>query len=484
VSRPPALPPGPSAPAYWQLLRYTHSPLPFLEGCARRHGDAFTVRLAGYGTLVFLCSPDAVRDVFRGDPDTLHSGEGNAFLGASVGRNSVLVLDGEPHARQRRVLLPPLKGERMRAFFGAMRAATLEAASAWPVGRPASVLESTRRITLRVILRAVLGPTLETLLVNLERKVSRVLEHGRQCMALVLMKLVPIRLLQRSRWSPFFRQLHDLDDVLFPIIRSRRASAAGHGEGILADLLGAAHADGTPLDDQEVRDAVVTLLFAGHETTALALAWALEQILPRADVMARLAGELGRVTGGGPPGAEHLDQLVYLDAAIREGLRVRTILPFVARLTKRPFAAGGREYPAGVILCPCNHLVHRRPDLYPEPEKFRPERFLERRYAGHEWFPFGGGNRTCLGMAFALYEMKVVLGTLLASVRLTRPPGGRSLPIRRGLALAPDDGVRVVVTGPAVRVGAGDSDGMGDRRRSAGAHQSIAGGKNSAISPS
>jgi unspecific monooxygenase len=352
------------------------------------------------------------------------------------------------------VLLPPLKGERMRAFFTAVQTATRDAVSAWPAGRPVSALESTRRITLRVILRAVLGPALESLLADLERKVTRVLEQGRQRLALVLMKLVPIRLLRRSRWSPFFRQLHALDDALLPIIRNRRASAAGHGKGILADLLDATHADGSPLSDQEVRDAVVTLLFAGHETTALALAWALEQILPRPDVTARLTDELGRVTGGGPLQAEHLDRLVYLDAAIRESLRVRTILPFVARLTKRPFAAGGRVYPPGVILCPCNHLVHRRPDLYTEPEKFRPERFLERRYAGHEWFPFGGGNRTCLGMAFALYEMKVVLGTVLASVQLTRPPGARSFPIRRGLSLAPDDGVRVVVKGtPATSAG-------------------------------
>src|SRR5262249_14823948 len=155
---------------------------------------------------------------------------------------------------------------------------------------------------------------------------------------------------------------------------------------------------------------VVTLLLAGHDTTALALAWALEQIVPREDVVGRITAELRQVTGGGPPRADQLGQLEYLDAAIRESLRVRTILPFVVRLTKAEVTAGGRPYPPGVILCPCNHLVHRREDLYPEPDKFRPERFLGRKYAGHEWFPFGGGNRTCLGMAFALYEMKVVLG--------------------------------------------------------------------------
>jgi hypothetical protein len=157
-------------------------------------------------------------------------------------------------------------------------------------------------------------------------------------------------------------------------------------------------------------------------------------------VVARIRDELRQTTGGRPPGAEHLGRLEYLDAPVRESLRVRTIFPFVVRLTRQPFRAGGRESPPGVVLCPCNHLVHRRPDLYPDPERFRPERFLERRFAGHEWFPFGGDNWTCLGMAFALYEMKVALGTLLAQVVLARPPGRRSLPVRRGMALAPDDG--------------------------------------------
>jgi cytochrome P450 len=169
--------------------------------------------------------------------------------------------------------------------------------------------------------------------------------------------------------------------------------------------------------------------------------------VPRAEVTGRIRNELGRVTGGSPPGAEHLEGLTYLDAAVRESLRLRTILPFVVRLTKQPFTAGGREYPAGVLLCPCNHLVHRRPDLYPEPQSFRPDRFLDRRFAGHEWFPFGGGSRACLGMTFALYEMKVVLATLLATVRLDRPAGGRSVAVRRGVALAPDDGTEMVVAG-------------------------------------
>jgi cytochrome P450 len=240
--------------------------------------------------------------------------------------------------------------------------------------------------------------------------------------------------------------MHQLNESLYSLIRGRRESA-GPSDNVLADLLASRHEDGTQFSDEEVRDALLTLVLAGHDTTSIALAWALEQIVPRPDVVQAITDELRRVTGGGPLHAEHLARLEYLDAAIRESMRVRTILSFVVRLTKQPFTAGGREYPAGILLCPCNHLVHRRPDLYPEPDRFRPERFLERKFAGHEWFPFGGGNRTCLGMAFALHEMKVVLATLFAQVSLIRPPGARSAPLRRGLTLAPNDGARMVVKG-------------------------------------
>lgn len=440
------LPPGPKSPAFWQLLRYSHCPLPFLEGCARRYGEPFTVRWAGYGRFVMLASPDAVRDVFRGDPHALHSGEGNEFLTASVGRNSVLVLDDEPHARQRRVLLPPLKGERMRSFFDAIRAATVEEAEAWPVGQTLGMLGPMQRITLQVILQVVLGLGSGPQLEDFANKVRRVLELGRGRHGLILVKILPVKLLQRTRWLPFYRRMHELDESLFALIESRRCVPAGdRGESVLADLLSACHESGEPLGRQEIRDALVTLIFAGHDTTAVALAWALEQIVPRSDVVERIIDEIDRTTGGGPPEADQLVRLEYLDAAIRESLRVRTIMPFVVRLTKEPFAAGGREYPPGVVLCPCNHLVHRREDLYPDPEQFQPERFLERHYAAHEWFPFGGGGRMCLGMSFALYEMKVVVATLFGTVRLARPPGIRSNPVRRGIALAPDDGAQMTI---------------------------------------
>ena len=336
----------------------------------------------------------------------------------------------------------------MRAFFDAMRLETLEAARAWPRDAPSPALPRMRRITLRVILRTAMGLAPGPEMDRFERKIETFLSNGRQRYALVLMTIIPIHRLSGSRWVPFFRQLSDLDDDLFAFIAARRrGDHSPSGENVLDDLLAATHEDGSPTSDQEVRDALITILIAGHDTTALALAWALAEIVPRREVVDRVDDELRRVTGGEPPEADHLPALTYLDGAIRESLRRSPVVPFVVRKTVRPFAAGGREYPAGVVLCPCSYLVHRREEIYPEPDRFRPERFLERKFAPHEWFPFGGGNRVCLGMPFALYEMKVLLATLFSQLRTTRPSGARSRARRYGLVLGPDDGARVIVQG-------------------------------------
>jgi cytochrome P450 len=436
------------------LVRFAGDPLGLLDECHRHYGDVFTLQIAGNGRFVMLSDPKAVREVFQGDPDVLHSGEANSLFTATVGRHSVLVLDGAEHMRQRRVLVPPLKGERMRAFFDAMRLETLEAVRAWPIGTPFPTLPTMRRITLRVILRTGLGLAPGPELDRFEGKIETFLSNGRQRYALVLMTIVPIERLTGSRWVPLFRQLSDLDDNLFAFIAARRRGEhTVTGQNVLDDLLDAKHEDGTPLGDREVRDALITVLIAGHETTALALSWALAEIAQRPAVVDRLGDELLRVTGGGPPAAEHLPALEYLDGAIRESLRLRPVAPFVVRKTVQQFSVDGREYPAGVVLCPCSYLVHQREELYPDPGQFRPERFLERKFGQHEWFPFGGSNRICLGMPFALYEMKVLVATLLSQVRPTRPAGARSKARRYGIVLGPDDGGRIIVQPPRTHSG-------------------------------
>jgi unspecific monooxygenase len=441
-----ALPPGPRAPALVQLLRYSHSPLDYLEQCAARYGEAFTIRQAGYGTFVILSSPLAVRDVFKGDSQILHSGEGAGFLEAAVGPTSVLLVDGQPHARQRRLLLPPFKGERMRAFFDAMQTSVEQELVTWPANTPIPMLAPMRKITLRVIAQTVKGLSPGPRLDAFEECVERMLVFTRTRHTFVWVKLVPFRLLSGAKWLPYFREARGLDVAIYAHIAVMRSRPPGdRGTSVLADLLSATDDAGAQLSDAEVRDALITMLIAGHDTTAIALSWALEQIASRPEVTERLHAELQSATGGAPPRADQLDALPYLDATLRESLRLRTIFSFVVRITKQPFVAGGREYPAGIALCPCNHLVHRREDLYPDPLTFRPERFLERRFAGHEWFPFGGGNRTCVGAGFALYQMKITLATLLARLQISRPPSAHSAVVRQGVSLAPKDGAVISV---------------------------------------
>ncbi len=440
------LPPGPPTHPFWQLLRYSFQPLEYLEDCAR-FGETFTFRLAGFGELVMLTRPDDIREVFRGDPAILHAGEGNALLSTLVGETSVLVLDDSPHTRQRRVLLPPLKGDRMRTFFDAMQSEALATAHEWARSEVVRADFAMQGVTLRVILRAALGLEAGPRFEALQTSMSRLLREVRHPLVLVFWKLFPPDKFKDSRLLPFYRLRRRFDAVLYQVIAEQRAVPAERRPPcLLTGLFATTYDDGKIMSDVEIRDAIVTILAAGHDTTALSLAWALELILPRDDVVARIEAELAAVCGGALPRPEHISALEYLDAVIRESLRLRNILPFVVRVLKDQFTVGGITYPKGVVLCPAIHLLHQRADLYPEPKAFRPERFLERKFAPHEWNPFGGGNRACLGQAFALYEMKVVLATLFTELRMRRPPGAVSKPVRRGISVGPSDGTRLLAT--------------------------------------
>lgn len=449
-----SLPPGPPLPALAQSLLWVSRPIAFMERCARRYGDIFTLRWVGAGTVVFVSSPSAIKEVFTGDPAVLDAAEANAILAPLLGAHSLLLLDGEAHLRHRRMLLPPFHGDRMQAYARAMQEVTDRSLDDWPLGAPFSVHQYTQKITLEVILRAVFGVPQEAS-PELFRALTQVLDLIGSPSALPYL-LTPRWLQGRlprwvGAWGRFVklrRQLRDaVDKLIFDPRTGRRRDGTGDGSGqdILSLLLQARDEEGHPLTDSEVRDELITLLVAGHETTASALAWAFERILSEAGVAERISAEIEAVAGDGPLASAGLARLEYLDAVVKETLRLRPVVAIVGRRLKGPFEVAGHRLPKDVFLAPCIYLTHRRPDIYPEPERFRPDRFLEQKPDPYAWLPFGGGLRRCIGMAFALFEMKVVLATVFRRARLKLASARPIQTRRRLITLVPSGGTRVIL---------------------------------------
>jgi cytochrome P450 len=436
-----AIPPGPSAPRALQTLRWIFRPQAMLEDCQRRYGDIFTLRIAHEGTWVFLADPDAVKQVFTGDPSLLNAGAANVILLPLLGPNSVLLLDGQAHMSQRKLMLPSFHGERMRGYEDTMAEVAGREIERWPLGSPTAVRPAMQAITLEVIMRTVFGVQEEDRRARLGAALSHVMDWGND----------PRRMLMLATMGPhraqgMFRRVRGpADALLYEEIRRRRAASdLEERDDVLSLLLQARHEDGSPMGDEELRDELMTLLVAGHETTASALAWALERLVRHPDKLERLRAEAAA-------GDEE-----YLDAVCKETLRLRPILLLVLRRLTEPMEIGGRVLPAGVNVAPCIYLVHRRPDVYPDPLAFRPERFLERPAGTYTWIPFGGGVRRCLGASFALFEMKVVLRELVTRLDLRAAAEGSERPVRRAITFVPERGAELVATArTAERVGGG-----------------------------
>jgi cytochrome P450 len=428
-----ALPPGPRGPKAFTTFRFLLRGPRFLEACHRRYGDRFTVRLNTGRTVVITSDPADIKEVFTGSPDDLHAGAGNVILKPLLGSRSVLLLDGAEHLRQRRLMLPPFHGERMRAYGEAMTEVAERHVSAWPVGRPFAVHPTMQAITLEIILRTVFGVEDRARIAQLGAPLKRLLnstDHPARLLALQFTSSEGAK--PRSPWGRIYGLMAPADAMIYEEIAACRADAhAEERTDILSLLLTARDEDGEPLTDRELRDELMTLLVAGHETTATALAWTIERIVRHPDVLARLRAEQAE-------GGEE-----YLEATIKEALRLRPVVPGVIRRLQRPLRIGDLDLPAGVHIAPSIYLTHRRPDLYPEPEAFRPERFLERTPGTYEWLPFGGGIRRCLGASFALYEMRIVLGTILRRARLEATGAPAEQVRRRFVTFTPAHGGRV-----------------------------------------
>jgi cytochrome P450 len=429
------LPPRPDLSRWMMSTGFIFQPTKFFDACHERMGDYFTLKPTPTRTLVVTADPAAVKQVFTGDPALLHAGEANIVLAPLLGNRSVLLLDGPEHLRQRKLMLPPFHGERMRLYVRAMEEAAEWHVAGWPRRRPFAVLPSMQAITLDVIMSAVFGVDDAAGRERLARPLRRQLDTVASRLQVFLLMATSNRGEPGTRgpWARIAAARREADEQIYEQIRARRADPRSEQRtDVFSMLLAARDEDGEPLSDVELRDELMTLLVAGHETTATAMAWTLERIVRHPDVLARLQSQP--------------DDDEYLDAVIKETLRLRPVVPAVARKLVEPMEFGGWRLPAGVHIAPSIYLLHRRPDLYPDPLAFRPERFLGVTPGTYEWIPFGGGIRRCLGASFALMEMRVVLGTVLRTVKLTPAAAapGESV-MRRAVTFAPTRGGRIAL---------------------------------------
>lgn len=423
------LPPGPAAPPSVQAVAMAFRQRPYLERQRRRYGSMFTAHVSGLGRFVVLSDPALVKQVFTGDPTVLHAGD-HSPLRAILGRHSLLGIDEERHLEQRRLLLPPFKGQRMRAYEGLIEGIAAAELDRLPEDTPLPVGPAMQRITLRAILRAVFGASGREL-AELEELLPPWTALGS--------RLSVIRALQRdlgpwSPWGRFLRLRARIDVVLDRLIAGAGADPdLGERPDVLALLVQSTHLDGSPMADDEIRDQLVTMLAAGHETTAHQLSWAVERLSRNPEVLDRLVAEADE--GG----------RAYRDATIRELQRTRPVIAFASRYTMAPYEVGGHRMPRGVYLACCAALTHFDPELFPRPDVFDPERFLGTLPDTYAWIPFGGGIRRCIGATFAHMEMDVVLRVLLERLAIAPSTAPDERWAFRGVALAPAKGGMAVV---------------------------------------
>jgi hypothetical protein len=430
------LPPGPAYPSPIQGLGFWTRPLAFLERARARYGKRFTIRLPFSPPFVFITDPAEIKQVYTAPPDVLHPGEGARVLEPVVGSNSVILLDGASHMEQRKLMLPAFHGERIERLTGLVEEVVERELGAWEGERELTLSPRMQGLTLEIILRAVFGLDPGERLDAVRARLQELLRFGDNPLTLFG---PPGPAMERflNRVGPlagFVDIRDDVDRLLFELIDERRGED-GERADVLSILLQARHEDGAPMTDQELRDELMTLLVAGHETTATSLSWAFERLTREPAVLERLVEEIDA-------GDED-----YLTATIQETLRRRPVLPNTApRLVKKPIEVGDWRYQPGPCLVANAYLVHHDPEIYDDPYAFRPERFVDNPPGTYTWIPFGGGRRRCLGSSFAMLEMKVVLRSVLGAYRVAPVEAGHERARRRNITIRPGDGARVGVS--------------------------------------
>src|SRR3954451_3132522 len=418
------LPPGPSWPSFMQVVGWWNRPLAFHEECRRRYGNRYTVRLLGTPPFIMHSDPDHIREIFTAPPEVLHPGEGARILEPVVGTYSLILLDEKAHLSQRRLMLPAFHGEKMQQLSDLVSEVTEREVASWPTGSEVTLHPRLQGLTLEVILRAVFGMNPGPRLDSLRAALTRILDFATRPMTLV--PYLQKEMGGRSRWGKFVELRKEVDALIYDLIDDHEPD----GDDVLAMLLAARHEDGSPMSSKELHDELMTLLVAGHETTASSLAFGMNLLARHPHVVEQLGGEDDD----------------YMIATLQEILRARPVLPNAApRLVKEPVTIGGWDYEPGPCLLANTYLVHHDPDIYPEPYSFRPERFLEEPPGTYTWIPFGGGRRRCLGAGFALLEMKTVLREVLRRYDLQPGVDGAEISRRRSITISPRFGASTVL---------------------------------------
>jgi cytochrome P450 len=427
---PAELPPGPRLPRAIQTIAWWNRTVPFLERCRERYGKRFTMRLLQAPPFVHHSEPDHLREIFTAPPEVLHPGEGARLLEPVVGSNSVILLDERAHLSQRKLMLPAFHGEKMQRLSGLMAEVAEREVASWPRNEPIRLHPRLQALTLEIILRAVFGLDAGGRLDAMRERLTGILQFGARPASTLPM-------LQRGKaWRRFVEGRDEADAMIYETIEERRANGGREErDDVLAMLLEARHEDGSPMSPVELRDELMTLLVAGHETTASELAWAFERLTRTPEVLARLTEE---IDSNGDDS--------YVTATVHETLRRRPVLPNAApRLVMEPVEVGGWRYEPGVCLIADAYLLHHDPDIYADPYAFRPERFLDEQPGTYTWIPFGGGRRRCLGASFAMLEMKIVLRAVLAENELAPAAHEDEGTRRRSITLSPGAGSRAVL---------------------------------------
>jgi cytochrome P450 len=437
-----------TTPPWWQLITWIADPLGFQDHYSQRYGDLFTMQLGGMGTYVVIGNPKMIQEIFNQDARQFDVGRGNAIAEPLVGRNSLLLMDGDRHRRERKLLMPPFHGERLHTYAKQICLIAEQVASRWQIGQPFVARTAMQEVSLEVILQIVFGLSKGERYQQLKPLLTAWLDMTDSPLRSSILFL---RFLQKdwgtwTPWGQMKQRQHRVHHLLQAEIDDRREKGDEGRSDVLSLMMAAQDENGQAMSDEELRDELLTILFAGHETTATTLAWAFYQIHRNPNVREKLLQELDSLETFANP--MDIAQQPYLTAVCQETLRMYPVIPVIfPRITKSPMKIGGYEFDAETVLMPSIYLVHYREDLYPNAQQFKPERFFERQYTPSEYLPFGGGNRRCLGYALAQLEMKLVLATVLSQYQLALADRKPIKSQRRGFTLTPTGGVRLVVTG-------------------------------------